>query len=313
MIQIPVIDLSRALCGDKQARKEIAAEIDQACRDIGFITIKGHGIDPNIFKDVYASLNAFYALPQAIKDQCITDVRPCHHQVNGYSALLAENAHRLMGKEGMPSDYLEKFSMGRSLLDDDFDLPFPDHPTCIALRANMKRYYEACLALTNMLTELFAIALDLPEDYFADKVDNSWDYLRLHHYPARPPEMDHDQGFAEHADMVFMTILTNVQDGLEVLTKEGNWVKAKTDQLDQFIVNIGDCMQRWSNDEWVSTIHRVTLTKTQRQSIIFFKTVNEDTMIETFPKFLKNNKPKYEPIAFEDYVGELAAKLFGKK
>ncbi|NQZ11730.1 MAG: isopenicillin N synthase family oxygenase [Algicola sp.] len=310
MNKIPVIDLSKAMTGSLEDRKAVAREIDEAYKSIGFITVKGHGIDKSVFENAYQSLDAFFALPLDEKYRCTTDVRPCPWQTNGYSRLLEENAHKLMGKEG-PGDYVEKFSMGRSVLSDELPLPFPADPSCDGIRQNMKRYYEACIELTNILTGLFALVLDLPEDHFVDKVDKSWDNLRLHRYPAIEGLIN-DQGVAEHKDTDFLTIVTNVEDGMEVLTKEGDWIDVKTDSIDQFVINIGDILQRWSNDEYVSILHRVKLTKDPRRSIIFIKGVNMDGLVETFPKFLKDGKSNYEPITYGEFISQKAAQMYGK-
>lgn len=310
MIEIPVIDLTKAINGNLEDRKAIAREIDQAYKGVGFITVKGHGIDKSVFENAYKSLDAVFELPLEEKYLCTTDVRPCPWQTNGYSRLLEENAHKLMGKVG-PGDYVEKFSMGRSLLNDELPLPFPAASSCEGMRLNMKRYYEACIELTNILTSLFALVLDLPEDHFVDKIDSSWDNLRLHRYPAIDG-LDNDQGVGEHKDTDFLTIVTNVENGMEVLTKEGDWIDVKTDSIDQFVINIGDILQRWSNDEYVSVLHRVKLTKNPRRSIIFIKGVNMDGVVESFPKFLKDGKSNYEPITYGEYISQKAAQMYGK-
>lgn len=312
MTDIPVIDLSKARNGNINERKALAQDICNACTEIGFITVKGHGIDQSIFDNVYKALDAFMALPLAQKEQCVTDVQPCYFQHNGFSPWLGESANALMGKPELPADYVEKYSVGRSILDDDFDLPFPSDPSCDGFRASLKRYYQACTELTELLTGLFALALDLPEDYFVDKIDDSWDYLRLHEFPTRSVNKDSDQGVAEHADISFLTILHNLQDGLEVQTRDGQWIEAKTDAPDQCIVNVGDFLQRWTNDEWCSTVHRVTLTGQKRQSAIFFKYVNDKTVLKTFPKYLKDGKSRYDDVIFDDHMLELTQKLFGE-
>ncbi len=311
MIKIPVVDLSKARNGDLNDKKVLAEQINLACKTVGFFTIKGHGIDKGVFDDLYQYINAFFALPLDQKEQCVTDVQPCYFQHNGYSPVLGESANALMGKGHLPCDSVEKFSNGRSLLDDNFELPFPTDPSCDGFRAAMKAYYQACRHLTSMLSELFALALGLPQNYFVDKIDQSEDYLRLHHYPALIQGKGFDQRVYEHKDISILTILNDAQPGLEVLTTDGQWVRAVTDEPDEFIVNIGDFMQRWTNDEWRSTLHRVGLSDKARQSIIFFSYVNPDTVLETFPKFLKDGKSKYEPVVFDPYIGELTRKLFG--
>lgn len=312
MIKVPVIDLTPARTGGKAEKLMVAEQINQACKEIGFFTVVGHGIDRKVFDTAYKTLTDFFAMPLEQKQACTTDNQPSPHQINGYSALLEENVHAYMGRKNMPSDYVEKFSMGRWVLDDSKkdQLPFPEGEFGEQLRQAMQTYYKSCLELTTMLTHLFALAVDLPEDFFDDKIDDTWDYLRFQTYPGFQEDFDNRQGIADHTDGSLITILTDTSDGLEVKTRDGQWIKPTTDSIDQFCVNIGDPMMRWSNDEWVSTPHRVTLKNKPRQSIIFFKLINDDTRIETFPKFCEDKPSKYEPVIFRDYILEKTNELF---
>lgn len=312
MTEIPLIDLTPARIGGEAGKRKVAEEINQACKEIGFFTVMGHGIDEQIIARAYQSLDAFFALPLEEKKRCVSTQSQCFHQHNGYSPMLAENAHAFMGRKNLPSDYVEKFSMGTWLLDDDRELTFPSAPSCRQLRANMKRYYQACLELTSMLTELFAIAVDLPRDFFIDKMDEAFDFLRFHNFPGMDEKLLNDQGIAEHNDHVLLTLLTGTSGGLEVKSRDGQWIEPQSKALGHFIVNIGDLMMRWSNDEWVSTPHRVTLSGEARQSIPFFKVINEDTLIETFPKFCENKPSRYPPISFADFTKEKTDPLYGK-
>ena len=309
---IPVIDLSTYFNGGDREKLQLGMEIDKACREVGFFTIHGHGIDRKIFQDAYDSLKEFFALSIEEKNKLRTDIQPCAHQKNGYSALLEENAHAFMGRKGMPSDYVEKFSMGRSVLDDHLPLPFPDGDFGVRLREHMKAYYKACEKLTGIVTELFAIALDLPRDFFVSRIDHSFDFLRFQNYPGFHDDLINRQGCAGHTDGNLLTILTATGPGLQVKCTNGEWIDVEIKELDHFVVNIGDLMMRWSNDEWLSTEHRVVLTDKSRQSIVFFKLVNDETMIETFPKFTNSKGSKYPTVSFLNYVkGKMQALLEG--
>src|SRR4051812_26699440 len=116
MTELPRIDLSLATPGS-EAERRAAFEIDRACKEVGFFTLSGHGISPSIFEDVYATSRAFFGLPFETKNQCrlksgftmgTDDYTPY-----GYSGMLEENAFAYMGRKGLPSDYVEKFSVGR--------------------------------------------------------------------------------------------------------------------------------------------------------------------------------------------------------
>lgn len=301
MQSVPLIDMTPARSGGEEGKRLVAAQIDAACRSIGFFVICGHGIERSIFDDAHAALERFFALPLEEKEACRTDVIACGQQRNGYAALLEENGHAFMGRQGMPSDYVEKFSVGRWILDAERALPFPPGPQGAQLRAAMQRYYQACGQFTAMLTELFAIAIGLPRGFFADKTDQSCDFLRFLTYPAHGPQLSNRQGCADHTDSTLLTILTDTSPGLEVQTLGGDWVKVKTTERDHFVCNIGDLMMRWSNDWWRSTPHRVTLTEQRRNSIVYFKIVNDDTLIETFPAFCRTAPSKYAPITYADF------------
>jgi isopenicillin N synthase-like dioxygenase len=311
MLEVPAIDISKALKGSFEDRKAIAKEIDSACRTLGFFSIKGHGIDKSIFEDAYDSLTKFFELPSEAKMQCTTEKRPCWYQVDGYNPPLGESANALMGKEG-PRDYVEKFSMGRSILDDSNDLPFPEDESCKDLRKNMKRYFEACNEMADILMPLVALALDLPEDHFVGKFDQAWNNLRWHTYPAQPDDLDHDTGVGAHTDTSIFTFVTDTSDGLEVQSKSGEWISVKTTSLDQFIINIGDLMMYWTNDAWVSNLHRVRLSNKARQTMVFILFANDDTMIDTFKIFLdENGKSKYEPMTNAEFIEMRARQMYG--
>jgi len=300
-INIPLIDISEALTGTKDDRHRIAMEIDKACKDIGFFIVTGHGIPQEITTNAFKSQSDFFDLPFNIKNGCRAIDSPSSHSINGYRALLEENSHAYMGRKG-PSDYVEKFSMERSILDDSLTLPFPDGEFGLTLRSNMKAYYQACEKLTDILTELFTIALDLPTDFFTQKIDQSYDFLRLLTYPARKEEFKHDQGVTEHTDGTLLTMVCQKGHGLKVRTTSGDLIQVETTEIDHFIVNIGDLLMRWSNDEWLSTPHKVDISTTKRESLIFFKLVNDETIIEAFPKFTKEKPAKYPPVRYKDYA-----------
>lgn len=308
MSEIPVIDITPAREGGMEGKKQVAAEIDKALSDTGFMTIIGHGIEHSVFENLNNDLTTFFDMTEPQKKCCSTEDRPCPHQLNGYSALMSENSNAFMGRKNLPSDPVEKFSMGSALLDDDYPLPFPSSKPLEDFRKHAKDYYLACLEVGDMLTELMAIAVGLPLDFFADKINGASDYLRMQRYPAMCKNFDNDEGISSHTDIVLFAIVSSSVAGLEVKTADGQWIRPQSVNRDEFIVNIGDLAQRWSNDVWKSTEHRVVLTEEMRQSVIFFKEVKGDTVIETFSAF---GESKYPPITFVDWIKECTDALFG--
>lgn len=310
--QLPLIDLAPARYGGNDGKKVVAKQMHQACLDVGFFTICGHGIGRAVFDDLYRNMAAFFALPDEIKRTCVTKEQPCVHQSVGYTGLLENNAFAFMGRRG-PSDYVEKFAVGRWILDDRKPIPLPESEEGVRYRASLKKYFQRCQALSNLLTELFAVAVDLPRDFFQNKTNDSWDFLRCHTFPGLSNEFDNEQGFAPHTDGSLLTILSDTHSGLEVQTRDGHWIAGETRDVGHLIVNIGEPMARWSNDVWRSTPHRVRLKAQPRQSVAFFKTVNDDTIINPFPKFCMNTPARYEPIVFSDWVKQKAQAVVRSK
>jgi len=198
----------------------------------------------------------------------------------GYSGLLQENAYAHMGIIGKPSDYVEKFSAGRFILDDAEPLPFIDDDGGRRLRRALKAYFQVCHALSARVIELFTISLGLARDFFARRIDRSNDSMRAHRYPGFADDLANDQGMGEHCDSTLISLLTHTAPGIEVKTRDGKWIVAPFQRCDQFLINIGDLMAHWTKGVYVSTPHRVVLCREPRQSIAFFKLTNEDEMVQ---------------------------------
>ncbi|MFE5326366.1 isopenicillin N synthase family dioxygenase [Embleya sp. NPDC056575] len=313
---IPVVDLTAART-DADAERAVAEEISRACKGTGFFIVRGHGIATDVFTDAYAASLRFFGLPLDTKHEFAmrtSTVRGDNdYSPYGYSALLSENAYAYTGRAGMPSDYVEKFSVGRLILDDDEELPFPTDSDGTALRGALKRYFAACESVSDRIAELLALALDLPRDFFAIRTDTSNDSLRSHLYPGIAPEFVNDQGMGQHTDGTLITLLTQDGPGLQIRDRAGEWLDVDVREQDTFIVNIGDLMARWSNDEYVSTPHRVRLDVRRRQSIAFFKLANDDTVIDCFPAFVQDRPARYEPIRYEEFSLRKMNLLFGRE
>jgi isopenicillin N synthase-like dioxygenase len=313
---IPRLDLAPVRDGGAGAEREVALQVDRACREVGFFTVRGHGIPRAVFSEAFAASLGFFALPGADKDRCrlptgftraADDYTPL-----GYSGLLEENAYAYMGQQGQPADYVEKFSVGRSILDGGEAIPFPDHEVGRRLRRALAAYFLACEELTAALTELFTVALDLPRDFFHQRTGRSQDSLRSQRYPGMKGDFANDQGMGAHADGTLITLLSHTAPGLEVRTRAGSWIAPPPGELDEVIVNIGDLMARWSNDEYVSTPHRVVLREQARQSIVFFKLANDDTVIDCFPKFCRDRPARYRPVVYKAFSLEKMNALFSR-
>ncbi|MGC6329018.1 2-oxoglutarate and iron-dependent oxygenase domain-containing protein [Rhizorhabdus sp. FW153] len=281
---IPIIDLTPARGDDPRGHAAVARELDQAARDIGFFVVTGTGIPDAVIDDAFGTLTHFFALPTEAKDACRlgADASPPDDRFTpyGYSGMLEENAFAYMGEMGKPSDYVEKFSLGRLALDDDRSLPFPAGAVGARMRQALVAYFRETWTLANVVTGLFETGLGKPKGFFTDRISQSADSMRCHAYPALRPDFVNSQGMGAHQDGTLVTLLTHTRPGIEVRMRDGSWLRPPAGRLGDYLVNIGDLLSHWTDGAYVSTPHRAVLTESQRLSIAFFKLTDEDELTE---------------------------------
>jgi len=312
MRSVPVIDLAPAFGGGRVERLDVAARIDEACREIGFFAIAGHGVPPALVDDLRGTAHAFFSLSPAEKLRT-------RHQVpgtnRGYHPVGGETLSRA-NDEAAPPDLKEFFHVGPVDVSDD---PYytsalgrqhfapnlwPSAPVGFAPAAIA--YYRAMDRLIVSLMRLAALALDVSESFFDDKVDRSIGTMRLNYYPAQAtPPVPGQLRASAHTDYGGFTILSgeDVPGGLEVQTRAGQWIDVPTTP-DTFVVNIGDLLMRWTNDRWLSNMHRVVNPPLgagpsgPRLSIAFFNHPNYDALIECLPS---QGAPRHPPVLSGEY------------
>src|SRR5271154_6911127 len=293
---LPVIDLSGLANGEGAALDRIAAEIGAACRTVGFFYVVNHGVAPALMSEAFARSEEFFAAPLADKEALAIERVGGNR---GYSGLKHE---ALDPKHG--ADFKEAFNIGLDLAPDDPEItagaPFRTlnvWPQPSQFRMTMLAYFDACAALARAIHRAIARDLVLPPDYFAAKLDRPMATLRLLHYPASQGEGE--IGAGEHTDYGNITLLaTDEVGGLEAHRRDGAWVAAPP-MSGAFIVNIGDCLMRWTNDVYVSTPHRVVnRSGRERYSIAFFFDPNPDARVAAIPSCVpEGESPKYPPIS----------------
>lgn len=309
--EVPVLDLAAALAGNAASRAALGAEIDRTCREIGFLVIENHGVPVSLVDDAFAASAAFFDQDQAAKDR----FRPADNAApRGYHALGTKNLARTLGLD-RPFDLREQFYIGPLAPDRAriAHIPeaapmyagnlWPDTPA--SWRAIHERTYAAMEALAFELMRLFALGLRLPEHFFDTQVDNHFATLPTNNYPEPgAPPLEGQLRAGEHSDFGSLTILAmnDAPGGLQVKMPDGSWRDVKAGR-GQFIVNIGDMMQRWTNDVWRSTLHRVANPapedwgRSRRQTFGFFLHPNYDAEIASLPGCSTPDRPaKYPPI-----------------
>jgi len=317
LLEVPVIDIAPFRTGDAAARRAVAAAIGQAVHDIGFLVITGHGIDPALIDKARYVSNAFFDLPLEAK-RAVS--RPAPDVTRGYIPLEGESVGRSQGRD-VPGDLNESLMIGPVDTTDDpyFTGPaagthfhpnlWPDDPP--ALRGIFESYFRVMGALAADLMAMFALALDLPEGFFAGKIDRHISRLRVRNYPAPvAPPLPGQFRAGAHADYGSLTILRTEASpgGLQVLNRAGDWVDAPI-VADGFIVNIGELMARWTNERWRATLHRVVnppaelAPVSRRLSLVFFHNPNYDAPVEALPGTVGvGETPMYPPTTSGEHL-----------
>lgn len=302
--RIPVIDLSPYFEGTPEGKQAVGAAVDAACRDLGFLVIQGHGIDPQLLERVCRVSHAFFDLPDADKQA----IRIPADRYRGYIGMEAESLAASMGVD-TPPDVKEGFNIGPVVHERGAYHSAPDAGSFFAdnlwpeqlpeMAPAWEAYYAAMEDLAFHLMRIFAIGLGMPETYFDDKVDKHISNCSAMFYPPQhtPPKPGQLRAGA-HTDYGSLTILykDNAPGGLQVQTPSGDWIEAP-DVPGAFVVNIGDLMQDWTNQRWKSTMHRVVNptaaqnAMSRRLALPFFHQPNYDCVVECLPTCVSDNNP----------------------
>lgn len=294
LLNVPIIDIAPFRTGGEAERQQVAQAVDRACRDIGFLVIRGHGVDPSLIEKTREVSRDFFDLPPAQKLQV---AKPAVDVSRGYTGVDTESLARSRDPSATGSDHNESLMIGPvdAPSDEYAHAPaagkhfapnlWPEQPA--ELRAVYTDYYRAMGNLAHTLMRIFAKAFALPEDFFDGKIDRHISRLRVRNYPAQMEAPKPGQIRAgAHSDYGSLTILAaeDRPGGLQVFNAAGEWVDVPI-VPDCFIINIGDLLARWTNDTWVSTVHRVVNppaeagANARRQSLVFFHNPNYDAEI----------------------------------
>ncbi len=300
---IPIVDLGAFMAGDPEGRKTAAAEICRAVEEIGFFGIARHGVDEGVVAEAFAAAERFHALP--LETKLAIKINASHR---GYMPMADQ--HRAEAKQPNLS---ESFLVGADLDPDDPDvvagLPMcglNQWPAALPdIRPPFEAYRDALTALGRRMLPLFETALDLPDGFFGQRFRKPLTFVRALHYPPAPETMPEDQfGAAPHSDFGFITILA--QDdvgGLQVQTRAGDWLDAPN-LPGVFIVNVGDMLMRWTNDRFLSTLHRVNNAPGRdRYSLPFFFDPDVTAVVECIESCKGPDNPaRYEPVVWGDFL-----------
>jgi isopenicillin N synthase-like dioxygenase len=303
---IPSVDLSDFLSGDETRKTKFVQDLGKAYEDIGFVAVRGHLLNDDTSRILYTQCQQFFGLTQEIKNK-YEDLKIAGQR--GYTSFGKEHA-----KGRNVGDLKEFWHFGQMVQGEDpIKSEYPDNIFVDELpdfnTYGIKAYKELEETGMHMLRAI-ALYLGLDELFFDDKIKNGNSILRPIHYPPITHEPESAVRAAEHEDINLITLLMGASaEGLEVLNKQGEWVGI-TALPEQLVVNVGDMLQRLTNNKLKSTTHRVVNPPREqwakpRFSIPFFLHPRSDMRLDCLESCVTSDYQRhYEPISAGEYLNE---------
>jgi isopenicillin N synthase-like dioxygenase len=312
---IPTVDLSKFISGNSENKLEFISELGKAYEDVGFVAVKNHGVDEGLIAGLYKNVQEFFSLP--LEKKKAYEIEGLAGQ-RGYTSFGKEHA-----KGSQAPDLKEFFQYGQtvsadSALHDEY---------MVNVKVNEVpgfdiSFYDSYRAFENSGTHLLraiALYLGLNEFYFDEPVHEGNSILRAIHYPPITSEPKSAIRAEQHEDINLITLLVGASaEGLEILTKNGEWIPV-TALPGQIVVNVGDMLQRLTNNKLRSTTHRVVnppreLWHTSRFSIPFFLHPKSEMSLACLESCIDNEHPKAYPDATAgEYLDERLREIGLKK
>lgn len=314
-MSIPSVDLADFLSGEPNRKMKFVKELGSAFEDVGFVAVKNHGVSGALIDVVYKNVKNFFSLPLDIK--------------RGYEIpeLAGQRGYTSFGKEhakgSVQPDLKEFFQYGQIPVGFPVDTDeFPPNVSVAEIAGFNEKLFEIYRAFEksgNYLLRAIACYLMLDEDYFEKFVTNGNSILRAIHYPPITSEPKSAIRAEQHEDINLITLLVGASaDGLQILTRQNEWL-AVTSLADQIVVNVGDMLQRLTNNKLKSTTHRVVnpaaeFWHTSRFSIPFFLHPVSQMELSCLEQCIDEDHPKlYDDINAGDYLNERLIEIGLKK
>ena len=311
---IPSVDLANFLSGDPVKKNDFVQQLGNAYEEVGFVAVKNHSIPDELIGDLYKYVQQFFSLPlQQKKGYEI----PGMAGQRGYTSFGKEHA-----KGNEAPDLKEFFQYGQTPRDNYSEEKYPPNVMVNKVPGFDKTFaaaYRAFEESGTALLQAIALYLQLEENYFDDFVYNGNSILRAIHYPPITHEPKSAIRSEQHEDINLITLLVGASaDGLQILNKQDEWVDV-TSLPEQIVVNVGDMLQRFTNNKLRSTTHRVVnppreLWHTSRFSIPFFLHPKSKMSLKCLDSCIDNEHPKaYEDITAGEYLDERLIEIGLKK
>jgi isopenicillin N synthase-like dioxygenase len=289
---IPSVDLAEFTSGDKETKARFVQSLGTAYEEVGFVAVKNHGISAELISDLYKNVQEFFSLPLEEKKK---------YEIPG---LAGQRGYTSFGKEHAKGsdepDLKEFFQYGQITQDAHSSEDYPPNvkvDQAENFNKTFKCAYRAFESSGGSILRAIALYLHLPENFFDEYIQNGNSILRAIHYPPITREPKSAIRAEQHEDINLITLLVGASaDGLEILTKQDTWVGV-TSLPDQIVVNVGDMLQRLTNNKLRSTTHRVVNPKkelwhTSRFSIPFFLHPISSMSLASLPSCITKENPK---------------------
>lgn len=312
---IPSVDLADFTEGNKEIKAAFVKELGKAYEEIGFVAVKNHGLSDALCNELYAEVKGFFTLSKEEKEA---------YEIKG---LAGQRGYVSFGKEHAKNknegDLKEFWHFGQTVEDNDpIKEEYPDNVQVNELpefNAVGREVYQKLEETGRDMLRAIALHLNLDENYFDAKIHNGNSILRPIHYPPITHEPKDAVRAAEHEDINLITLLMGASaDGLQVLNKSGEWISV-TALPDQIVVNVGDMLQRLTNNKLKSTTHRVVNPPrekwgTSRYSIPFFLHPRSEVSLNCLPSCISESQPKnFSDITAGEYLEQRIIELGLKK
>ena len=315
---IPCLDLGSYINGNEEQRKKFSDELGRAFNDSGFVTITNHGVSQELIEKLYKNIQSMFSLSVEQKKK--------YERVE----LAGQRGYTSAGKEtakgAKTADLKEFWQIGQEVMDGDpIKSQYPDNEYLEEIpefNEVTREIYQRLEGNGKHLLRAIATYLGLPIEYFDKHVHNGNSILRgIHYFPIQDPDALPDDAVraGAHEDINLITLLIGASaDGLEVLTRGNEWLPIKAGHTD-IVVNVGDMLQRLTNNKLRSTTHRVVnppreLMKTSRFSVPFFLHPRSDMDLTSLESCIDAEHPKvYDDMTAGEYLDERLREIGLKK
>ncbi|MEN8991596.1 2OG-Fe(II) oxygenase family protein [Avibacterium paragallinarum] len=296
---LPLVDISKMQSTVLSERLEVASALDKACKDVGFLYLKGDQFNFDFATSLIQVAKRYFQLDTASKMQHYIGLSKNH---SGYVPIgeeqFAGNSYDLKEAYDVNYDYHGETTafplLGPTL--------WPDDAT---FKSTVSDYYCHLRSISEQIFQAFALALNVDEHFFDHKITHPTSQLRLIHYPYNP-EVQDAEGIGAHTDYECFTLLLPTAPGLQVLNKQGEWMDIPLIE-NTLVMNIGDMMEILSNGKYLATKHRVKKVSEERYSFPLFCACNYDTIIEPVHS---TDAPKYQPLIGGEHLFNQTAQTF---